>query len=248
MPKRKRSTTSKKSSKKSYKRRRTSYRRRSARGRSMIPVHAELKAVDIHNTPLFVNTGGALGLINGIVQGLDRWNRVGRRIFMKSIEAEVNVGPTTPVIATYFAQDVLRFMLIFDKSPDSTAPTASDILQDVDKLGGTATDAYSYINLNGRKRFKVLADWQTYLPSYNNSGATGQVTNQSQTDPVECTFYKKWFIPINREISYTGVDGTQGSLAGGYGAIYVFVIGANHPPGGSAWQIAFNCRFRFTDY
>lgn len=247
MAKRKRTTSSRKSSKKSYKRRRRGYNKR-ARGRAMIPVHAELKAVDIHNTVLAVNTTGVLGLINGIVQGLDRWNRVGRRIFMKSIEAEVNVGPSQPIIATYFGQDILRFMLIFDKSPDSTAPTPSDILQDVDKLGNTGTDAYSYLNLNSRKRFKVLADWQTYLPSYNNSGAAGQVTNQAQTDPVECTFYKKWFIPINREISYTGVDGTQGSLAGGYGAIYVFVIGANHPSGGNAWNCSFNCRFRYYDF
>jgi len=105
----------------------------------------ELKTIDIAAGVFEFSSTGTITLINGIAQGTDFTNRVGRKFNMKSIliRGRISVG-ATPTGATW------RLMLIYDKQTNGEAPVITDI---IDAIGMSGVQ-----NLSNRDRFVVIMD------------------------------------------------------------------------------------------
>lgn len=163
----------------------------------------ELKSV---STAAFITIGTGAGsaghtvLLNGLVLGTDRFNRIGRKIQMKRIQVQISLHPPTPTV-TNFPQDLLFFLYV---DRDSGAlPALADLYQDVAQNGSVSTTVYSQRNLNTTKRFRVLAVKR--IPLRICGTATGALPcNGAAFQANQDDLQWNWNIPVDIITQYNG--------------------------------------------
>lgn len=159
----------------------------------------ELKFIDVTNTFVNIPAAGAVTLINGVVQGTDFNNRIGRKIVMKSLLSNITLYPSTTAPAS--TGDFTRLMVIYDTQTNSAAtPAVTDIL--------VSADVNSPMNLNNRDRFHVVMDKKyTFYPTAYTAGAI------TAGNPVTrwCSKYKKH----SKDVIFSGTAATIGSIQTG---------------------------------
>jgi len=174
----------------------------------------EKKYIDVTVNASFTSAG-ALTLLNGCIPGSDAINRIGRRIKMKSLllRLSCNVGATP-------TNDVVRFMVVYDRQANGAAPAATDIL--------TGISALNPNNLNNRARFITLLDWIQAM------------------DTVGPTIVQK-VVFIRKDLVTTFNAGTAGTVADiQTGSLYVLNCG-NNAAGVTATTLVCRSRVRFED-
>lgn len=138
----------------------------------------ELKAVDYYSSTTNLDQASATTptLLNSIGAGTDFYQRVGRKVVLKSImikgECHISSGNGTGAVTPYEAYPV-RVALVYDDQVNGAAPAVSDIFQAVTAGGSTASYPFVGVNLNNRDRFKILKDWVFVLRP--NTTASGSV-------------------------------------------------------------------------
>jgi len=135
-----------------------------------------LKCLDIKPDVMAFQTGAQFSLLNAIQDGSGFYQRVGRKINMKSLNVTLNIEPTTTNTGNVPPQ-YARVVVFYDAQPNGVAPIYSDVLQDITQSGTASVTAYSSINLNNRERFKILMDKKIKLSGKAAGGAplvTGQ--------------------------------------------------------------------------
>jgi len=141
-------------------------------GRSK-PYGPELKCVDIKLEAMPINGSGSTAnfvLLNAIQEGSSFYNRIGRKINLKSLMVTIDVEKTfanTTSVPPQFA----RMVVLYDAQPNGVAPVYSDVMQDVTQSGTSSISVYSSLNLNNRDRFRILLDKKIKLPPLGASGA-----------------------------------------------------------------------------
>lgn len=117
----------------------------------------EMKSVDSFGVGIPIGQGtGSAGhniLLNGLVLGAERYNRIGRKTQTKKIHINVNLKPPVPEAAT--AGETIVMMLVVDLDAGSSV-TLGSLLQDVNNLGVLNENVCSNRNLNTSSRFKIL--------------------------------------------------------------------------------------------
>lgn len=122
---------------------------------------------------LACNSTGSIIEMNLIVAGSSFFNRIGRRIEMKSMLMEFNIAPLAA--ARSCVADTLRILLIYDRQTNGAIPALSTMLQDTEQNGTNTTVSTSNINLNNRDRFQIVRDYRIQLPAVTIA-ATGVPT------------------------------------------------------------------------
>nr|QKI29017.1 Cap [Kummerowia striata CRESS virus] len=154
-------------------------------------------------------TAGIVVLLNGIAQGTDYTNRIGRKVMLKSWLFRISVVPKNTASAPY--GDICRIMLLYDCQTNAATPAVTDILN--------SADYNAPMNLNNRDRFKVLADKYVTIASFNY--AAGALTTGSPT-PKQTKIYKK----MNYEEIFGGTGSTVGSInTGGLFVLFISLTG-----------------------
>lgn len=170
----------------------------------------ELKAFDIAaNTQNFkIIAGATFQVLNAMVNGAEMYNRVGRKIYMKSLHIRGQVVSIAATPTTNFG----RIIVFYDSQSNIANPTMAGLLQDSNV--GAATSAYSEINLTNRQRFKILRDVQFILPL-----GGGAATPTVIADTCKQSLNVDMFIPLKGlEAIYNGTNGgtiadiTSGSI------------------------------------
>lgn len=209
----------------------------------------EMKAVDldfIH--PLFDVTGNPT-LLNGAVPGAQSYQRIGRRVCLKSIliRGMINFGAHN----NNFADDCVRILVIYDRQSNGATPALADVIQSQSPAGVPITSPYSPMNINNTRRFLVLKDqsWAMnqifVVPQVANVGTNLQPSS-ALTDYT--TLHFKWY--INRKLKNlltefnAGAAGTVADITSG--AVYLFAIG-KWGAGAGNWACDFCSRVRFCD-
>jgi len=126
------------------------------------------------NISMALNSTGAVSCLNLIQVGSSMFNRIGRKIEMKSVRLSGQIT-TLAVTRATSTPDHARIMIIYDRQTNGAFPTVSDILQDTDQAGTNFTEAYSSLNMNNRERFVTIADCRITLPQVTNTA--GVLTN-----------------------------------------------------------------------
>jgi len=149
----------------------------------------EIKCVDLPETTLTLNASGAIGAINLIRAGSSYFNRIGRKINMKSVRCNFYLAPIRAVTVI----DYVRIMLVYDKQANGALPSITDILQSTDQAGTNTTTNMSNANLNNRDRFKILRDQRITLAAVA-AGPPLQPTNMF--DQVSPNTNIEWFVKL----------------------------------------------------
>jgi len=183
----------------------------------------ELKFIDNSATAQATSAAGIIALLNGITQGADFNNRIGRKVTMKSLLLKVSVGLLS---TTSSLGGVHRFLVVYDAQTNGATPAITDVLATANYL--------SPMNLNNRDRFKVLMDFYHKTDAYTVTA--GAISAGSFTDTIENRFRK-----FNLEEQFSGTTNAVGSIA--TGAVFLIVISDV----GTAPIFDFYSRIRYTD-
>lgn len=140
----------------------------------------ELKFVDLPYTSSNIPAAASpmLVLLNGIAPGSANWNRIGNKVNLKSIRIRGSINFATTA-ANIPNQDI-RMLIVYDKNPNKSNPTLSDILQQTTQTGATSQNVFSNPNINNRERFKILRDRTWNTPYYTFT--SNILTNCETTD------------------------------------------------------------------
>lgn len=177
----------------------------------------EMKFKDVQ-TNQAATTTGATQLLNGILQGVDVQQRVGRKCVIKQIylRGKVTLGGTPTTSSA-------RILLVYDKQPNNAALTPTDVLAAV----GANTATVSANQLNNRDRFVTVWD---KVKTVNVAG-TAEV-------------FWKCFKKVNLPTIYSGTDDQIGSIASG--ALWLLIVG-DIAAGATCPLTYTNVRIRFLD-
>jgi len=217
----------------------------------------EIKTVDILFTNAYAHTYTAetfskvtlndsptLQNLVTVQQGAGICNRIGNKIALKSLRYHCSIFPTLnngPQTIPYQS----RFMIIYDRQPNGTYPTLTDILGDI-TVGNTIVqgDYISSINPNNFDRFIVLCDKMISIGQvFSTAGGPlgiGQTTESS--------------MGIDGFIKLKGLETVFKSSTNGSpiadiatGALYLFTQAETMPTGGEDWCLDSKFRLRYYD-
>lgn len=132
---------------------------------------AEVKTVDATGGNFFTNVwdnsvAGKTGvLLNGMIQGPDYNNHIGRKAHMRSLLFRWCIHPTANTDTNALEGTPLRLLIVYDKQTNGVTATSGDILQAPSNWTTFITGAgvanslpIEPMNLNNRDRFKILMD------------------------------------------------------------------------------------------
>lgn len=203
-------------------------RNRAARG-----MRLEKKVIDINSTGYAVeNTGTQLQLLNGCVAGSQNFNRIGRKINLKSLQIHGSIYQADTT--SQFTK--CRLLIVFDKQSNGAAPTFADIITSQNIAGTTSSTVNDMVNLNNRDRFEIIRDLM-YTVDGISDVATQSYSGGTTIVPVDL------YIKLgNRETVYNaGTAGTVGDIQSG--ALYMFLIASQPNATGVSANLSFRTRF-----
>lgn len=194
----------------------------------------ELKAFDVATSAPNFAVAGVFTVLNTPVNGSELYQRVGRKIYMRSLHIKGFIENAATSI-----QDIGRIIIFYDSQPNAAASNLATLLQDSN--AAAATSGLSSINLTNRERFKIIKDHFITLPSVSN--AAGVLSNTSLQDQQE-NFSINWFIKLKGlETVFNAVNGgTVADITSG--SLYMCLVSQNQS---NTWAFQFNSRLRYYD-
>jgi len=218
--------------------------------RQLMP-RGETKCFDVVNAtngalqvPVACNDAALIFCINAVSTGSGAWNRIGRRITMKSLYLQgFFTSNLASITAASIAQNV-RIMIIYDKQSNGANPALSDILRDQINNNGqdsNLTLQTSGLNMNNRDRFEIILDKRFMLPGCTAAGGPGIFNGGNQTNTVEEFRNLK-----GREVQFRSdsVPSTVADIAAG--SLIMMTFG-DRPNTASPFLFTFSCRIKYTD-
>lgn len=104
-----------------------------------------MKSVTTTLTGVLDTTGG-VQLLNGLAQGSDFTNRIGRKLLMKALYIRLQIVPAaTPTSQTN------RVLIVYDRQTNGADPLITAVLD--------SANPAALMNLNNRERFRVIWDY-----------------------------------------------------------------------------------------
>lgn len=204
-------------------------------GRANKRPQTELKCFDKGQTNQDFTTASNASVLNNVVQGSEVYQRVGRKIYMKSVRIR---GYLQSLSSS--GLDYGRIILLYDSQANAALPALADILQNSN--AGAATYATTNMNINNRERFRVLRDLPISLSPVTNTG--GVLTNFTIGDPIKQSYNIDLFVDLK------GLESIYNATSGGTiaditsGSLLLFVISA---AGTSQWTFSYTSRLRYYD-
>lgn len=177
-------------------------------------MQAEKKVIDLNEAAYALSAPGVLTLLNGCVAGSQNYNRIGRKILMKSLQLRLIVAASTPLASV---DSLCRIIIVYDKQTNGAAPTVANILQSQNITGVNSSSATDMVNLDNRDRFTILRDIVFAL--------AGQSTTATQAIAGGPTVKEiNEYIRLNLDTVFNaGTAGTIGDIQSG--SLYMLTIG-----------------------
>lgn len=221
----------------------------------------EVKAVDwpYNGTvqPILVNalpqqTAQALNMISA---GSSFYNRVGRRIEMKSLHLHGKIIPSVGAAANLNANsantpEYVRVAIIYDRQTNGALPNPADIFQNTDQQGNQYNTVYSDVNLNYRERFLILMDERRVLPAVPPAGTTVIPQIGDNNGLTDGSFHINRFIKLKGLLTHYKADSSPAVVGDiSTGGLFILVFGESSAGAPNTYQYEFfgTARLRFDD-
>lgn len=206
------------------------------RNRATSGMRVEKKVIDIVSTGYNIeNTGTQLQLLNGCVAGSQNYQRIGRKINLKSLQIHGKINVADNNVA---AGVTVRLLIVFDKQSNGAAPTYSDIIKSQSITPATSSTVFDMVNLDNRDRFEIIRDL------YYTLGGIDTTATQTWAASPLLTNVNLYIKLGNRETVYNaGTAGSVGDIQSG--ALYFFLIADQANAAGASANLS--CRTRFVD-
>jgi hypothetical protein len=209
----------------------------------------EIKSVDISPSAKIVSTTALFSLLNGTQEGSSFYNRVGRRVTMKSLLIQGYFYPNGN--ATANATAYCRIMVVYDRQPNGAFPTLADVLTSYTDAGATSSTAQDQLNMNNRDRFRVLRDARVILPPLGAAGVSGVPLNETfemNGTEQDRTLNVKWFIKL-RDLETHYKASSNPAVVGDIatGAVFFMIVQDTVISANAGWTFALQSRLRYTD-
>ena len=191
--------------------------------------------------PTTVNDNSGIVVLNLIQQGAGSWNRVGRKVNLRSLRIRGDIMHTQTTAASGFTYgQVIRCVIVWDKQPSSgTIPQWQDMFGFTAQDGTESTSMYAPIRYDNMDRFSILRD-VTYDP---------QPGAKAQTAPDVVTYYNtidEYIRLGDRECVFSGQSNPMTIADISSGAIYFCVRTKNASSTISSINNMY-ARLRYTD-
>lgn len=193
----------------------------------------EIKVLDILRTVFAVeNTGTQLQLLNGCTQGTNTYNRIGRKIVLKSTQIRGIVAQTDDTtVNTEF-----RMIIVWDKQGNGAAPSYANVMQSQNIAGALEATVDAAPNINNRERFEIIRDKKMCIAGRSNTAT------QSYAGSPSVLLLDEFIDLKDRHTVYNdGSAGTVGDIV--TGALYVFFISDQTNANGVTATVSFRTRF-----
>jgi len=223
-----------------------------ARARAQSKRSGELKVADISfqgyiREKDYENTS-LIGLANPIGSGTARYQRVGRKIWLRSVRIRGIVEfrfTNRPERQHSQYGIVCRFALVYDTQPQGVLPLASDIFEQLDQEGETEFEITSSLNTNNTDRFRVLRDFfivgnPPYLPAAEGEDYIPTVRTSHLIDE---------FVDLQELVTIYNNDNSDSlipDIASG-GLYFIRMASLDDSPNAAAWLDGCSLRLRYTD-
>lgn len=212
-------------------------------------LRGETKAVDVPQGNMnFAAGNNAATMLNGTQEGAGFWNRIGRKIAMKSLQVTGNILPAAA--GAPFSEELCRYIIFYDKQTNGVIPTWNQIVQNYDNAGGITNTGYDGVNLDNRDRFVILRDRKVSYPKTLATGVpagppygTSQSTIGQDTGSDGGTIVKEFIKLNNMETQYnaTANPATIAQINTGLlGIVFQGTVGGQY-------LMQLTTRVRFTD-
>lgn len=215
--------------------------------RLMAPSAVEKKVLftgtaDSINGLYALNSTGSIYAINLAQVGSSMFNRVGRRIQMRSVRMRIQIKPLIGVTRTA-SVDTAKISIVYDKQTNGAYPTLADVYQDTEQSGANTASSLSGLNMNNRDRFITVMEKCIPLGAgvLATSGLISGIFPQDLTT-IYIDEYRKLNLTTHfRSDSNPAVIGDVGN-----GGLY-FITFANLVAGSELYAVEWNCRLKYVD-
>ena len=205
----------------------------------------ELKGMDtsLNYAPVLATTTTNIGVlpVNLIQAGTGSWNRVGRKVCMKSLRLQGNASCDHFLTAgSDYEGNILRVIVVWDKQPSGgSEPLFNDIFG-VTSQAGTETAAwFSPPKYDTMMRFTVVKEFQIVS---NPDVALGGGNYQRRENYID-TYIR---LP-DIETNYSGQSSPMTIADINSGALYVIARAEKNDGTSTLWNLTLNARLRYTD-
>ena len=194
-----------------------------------------------------INNAGVVIPLNIVCIGSSSWQRIGRKITMKSLQIKgtfgyLNIETASPLnpLTTY-----CRLMIVYDKQTNGATANVNDILLD-QVTGADDTNnygCYAGINMNNRDRFEVIVDHRITIPYVGPSIVNANAVTANAT-PYNVEIFRK----LHDRETHFKKDTTPNPVIGDIstGSLLMLLIG-DQSPTYSCTQFTGSIRLRYSD-
>lgn len=188
------------------------------------------------------NTNADTFVLNLIQPGNGSWNRVGRKVHLRSLRLRFIANHKYSLDGTTTAANTLRMIVVWDKQPSGAAIPAFDTIFGVtSQLGTESTTFLNPTRYDNMDRFQILRDkcWDSN-PQFPATAVTQGSTNICVDE----------FIKLgNREVVFSGQSNPMTIADISTGALYVIFRSERQSADGlNNWNInESNARVRYND-
>lgn len=173
-------------------------RHRSGRQGPIAELHHFDASIDGTAPSFLLNIGGVgrFYMLNNMQEGVSSYQRVGRKINMKSILIRMAVVDLPALVLPANADVVVvRLALVYDGQSNGGFPSQADLFAGIIASGGTPTyHILAPVNLNNRDRFLVLKDKIWTFPVANTGSMAAASANYAM--PGRYPMGLKWYVNL----------------------------------------------------
>jgi len=193
---------------------------------------------------LALNQTGTIQGLNFIQVGSSMFNRIGRKIEMRSVKLICTMNTLNVTRAT-ISPDYARVTIVYDRQTNGANPVFADIYQDTEQNGTNTTTAKSGLNMNNRERFVTILDKRITIPQA--TATAGVLTN---VFPNDFMIPLRWeeFRRLRGLTTHYGADSNP-AVVGDIrtGGLFLTCIADNTAAGAELFSLDYNVRLKYVD-
>lgn len=200
-------------------------------------LYTAVAAVDLSST-------GNINCLNLIRVGSSMFNRIGRKIEMRSIRIRANMI-TLPVTRATATPSFGRMAVVYDRQTNGAFPSIADIFQDTDQAGANTDSALSGINMDNRERFVTIIQKNLVIPQATATAGvlTNVFPNASNVEVVFDEFRK--LRGLTTHYKADSAPAVIGDIS--TGALYLIGDSTGPASGSELFGISANVRLKYVD-